>query len=158
MPGYSNGMTCLETFAALRIFSSSQHPDTVSRVLGFEATKARPLDPASKYRPKRESHRWIWSSEGIVKSTDGLEHVRAVVDRLEGKESHLADLRAAGCKIDVCCYWVSTGQGGPCLDASTMADLTRLGLDIWWDVYFGDASDYADTTQREGGNGDASAT
>ena len=45
-------------------------------------------------------------------------------------------LRNAGCETDICCYWVSTGQGGPSLEVATMEELARLGLPIWWDVYF----------------------
>jgi hypothetical protein len=33
---------------------------------------------------------------------------------------------------------VSSGQGGPFLDSRMISALNHLGLDIWWDVYFGD--------------------
>ena len=39
---------------------------------------------------------------------------------------------------------VTTGQGGPSLSASQMYRLGQLGIDVWWDVYFGDDADYED--------------
>lgn len=135
-------MSCLETYATLRIFSKTTHPDEVSRVLGTEATKARPIAPDSKYRHERENHYWGWSSDRDIQSRDGIEHVRAVILLLQDKEQQLSQLRAAGCEIDVCCYWVSSGQGGPFLDNSALTELSRLGLEIWWDVYFGKEEEY----------------
>ena len=136
-------MSCFETYATLRIFSEATHPDEVTRVLGIGATRTRPKDPDSKYRHERENHYWGWSSHSHVQSVDGLDHVRALLSMLQEKDQELAQLREAGCDIDVCCYWVSSGQGGPFLDNAALTDLARLGLEIWWDVYFGKVEDYA---------------
>lgn len=129
-------MSCIETYATLRIFSQTMHPDEISQRLTLDATRARPIDPESKYRPRRENNFWAWSTREKVESTDGLEHIKAIVQALAGKEQNLDALRDAGCEIDVSCYWLSSGQGGPYLDTSTLADLSRLQLSIWWDVYF----------------------
>jgi hypothetical protein len=135
-------MSCLETYASLRIFSKSMHPDRVSHILGIQASDPVPMQPGSKYRTRREYHYWDWSSSETVKSTDGLEHVRAIVALLKGKEAQLQQLRDAGCDIDVCCYWLSSGQGGPFLDVPTLAALAHYGLEIWWDVMFMDGEEY----------------
>ena len=137
-------MSCLETYATLRIFSEAIHPAEISRVLGIDATRARHRDANSKYRHERENHYWGWCSDSFVQSLDGIAHVRAIVSVLQGKEQELAQLRTAGCNIDVCCYWVSSGQGGPSLDTLALTDLSRLGLDIGWDVYFGKEEEYAE--------------
>jgi len=71
-----------------------------------------------------------------------LEHIRAITAILGDKGEQLGQLREAGCEIDVCCYWVSSGQGGPSLEVSDLAALSALGLAIWWDVYFGDPEEY----------------
>lgn len=134
-------MSCLETFATLRIFSDSLHPDEVTRRLGVEPTKRRPINLESKYRHERESHYWGWSSDSGVASRDGLEHVGAVIELLRGKHEALQELQRAGCQTDLCCYWVSSGQGGPTLDVPTLSALASLSLDIWWDVYFSDPKD-----------------
>ena len=146
-------MSCLETFASLRIFSQSLHPDEIGRALGIQATDPRPMEPDSKYRPRREYHYWDWCSKSSVESTDGIEHVRAVLQILQGKEQQLSQLREAGCAIDVCCYWVSSGQGGPFLDVPALTTLAHLGLEIWWDVYFGKDEDYAEGAIGESAGG-----
>jgi hypothetical protein len=135
-------MSGLETHATVRIFSESLHPDEISRTLGISATRPRPKEPDSKYRPRREYHYWSWCSDDQVHSLDGLEHVRAVTTLLRDKHEELERLRGAGCDIDVCCYWVSSGQGGPSLEVSDLAALSSLGLPIWWDVYFGEPEEY----------------
>jgi hypothetical protein len=135
--------TCLETFATLRIFSKSIDPEAIEQALGIEATACRPLNPLSRYRTERENHFWAWSTQGSIESLDGLEHIRALLSLLQDKQQPLEQLRQAGCEIDVCCYRVSSGQGGPTLDVPALAELARLGLEIWWDIYFGKEDDYA---------------
>jgi hypothetical protein len=61
---------------------------------------------------------------------------------LRGREDALLGLQRAGCQTDIFCYWVSSGQGGPSLDVPTLSALSGLGLEIWWDVSFGEPKDY----------------
>ena len=139
-------MSCLETYATLRIFSDSLHPDEVTRRLGVEPTMGRPINLESKYRHERESHYWGWSSDSQVASRDGLEHIGSIVELLRGKHDALQDLQRVGCQIDRCCYWVSSGQGGPSLDVAAIKALSSLDLEIWWDVYFGHPKDYGEAS------------
>jgi hypothetical protein len=142
-------MACLETFATLRIFSESVSPEEIGRILGILGTKTRPRNPESRYRHQRESHYWAWCSAENLNSTDGLEHVRSVIERVSDKNLQLQQLRALGCELDVCCYWVSDGQGGPMLDVNSLFNLSRLGLEIWWDIYLGEKSEYIDTLVKD---------
>lgn len=151
-----NHSTCLETYATLRIFSKAIHPDKISSVLGLQSTDPRPKQPDSKYRARREYHYWRWSSSSMLQSVDGLEHVRAITSLLDGKEQQLQQLREAGCEIDVCCFRVSTGQGGPFLDVPTLAALAHLELEIWWDIYFGDDPDEYKNDATVGGGASGS--
>jgi hypothetical protein len=129
-------MTCIETFATIRIFSASIDPTTIGEVLAIEATDMIPMDPLSKYRARRETNLWKWCTQHRLNSADNMLHIAAALEVLGSKQAELERLRSAGCKTDLCCYWVSTGQGGPSLDVATMKELARLGLPIWWDVYF----------------------
>lgn len=131
-------MSCIETFATLRIFSATISPETIGERIGIEATEMRPIDPESTYRPRRETNYWAWCTKGKIDSKENLLHIAAIIDRLKDKVIQLESLRESGCQIDICNYWVSTGQGGPSLDAATMGTLSKLGLEIWWDVYFGE--------------------
>jgi hypothetical protein len=136
-------MTCLETYATLRVFSGALDPEAIGAALGLEGTDVHARDPESKYRHKRESHFWGWCSKPTVLSTDGIEHVSAIIERMSGKLPALTDLRDAGCEIDICCYWVTDGQGGPELGVKELRCLAELELPIWWDVYHGEPSEYA---------------
>jgi hypothetical protein len=71
-----------------------------------------------------------------VNSADNALHIAALLEIFGGKQEEFESLRSAGCETDVSCYWVSSGQGGPSLEVETMKELARLGLPIWWDVYF----------------------
>ncbi len=144
-------MACLETFASLRVFSGSVHPDEISATLAIEPTLSRPIDPSSKYRHRREHHYWDWESRSAEQSIDNLAHVNAVLDSLQGKDAALDRLRELGCEIDICCYWISSGQGGPSLDLPTLDKLTRLKLPIWWDIYFGNVEDYENSASKSSG-------
>ncbi|MBB5886012.1 DUF4279 domain-containing protein [Xanthomonas sp. LMG 8992] len=117
-------------------------PQDITQLLGITPRKSRHVDPSSRYRVRRENHYWDWESRAIEASRDGLAHIRAIIKILRNKEAVLDHLRASGCEIDICCYWVTSGQGGPFLDVETLADLGRLQLSIWWDIYYGDPNDY----------------
>ena len=134
--------TCLETYATLRIFSESMTPDEIGEALEVDATRARLADPESRNPRARVWHGWFWGSKGQVAGTDNLHHSGAILGLLEGKEKALDQLRARGCRIDIICYWVSKGQGGPQLDSATLKSLAALDLPVWWDVYFGREPDY----------------
>jgi len=129
-------VTCVETFATLRIFSRTIDPRGVSDALGIEPTDAISIDPSSKYGPRRETNYWGWCTRSHVNSTDNIAHIAAILEQVRNKKAQLEHLRNSGCETDVCCYWVSGGQGGPSLDPSMMGELSQLGLGIWWDVYF----------------------
>ena len=146
-------MSCLETYVVLRIFSQTLDPEEITRVLGIAATQTRPMEPDSRYRPRREYHYWNWSTDSRVSSLNSLDHVRAVIELLKGKEQQLEQLRARGCQIDVWCHWVSSGQGGHCLDVPALAALAHLGLEIGWDIYFGTSDEYADSTTGDAASG-----
>jgi hypothetical protein len=135
-------MSCLETYATLRIFSDDLHPDRITEILGVQATDPAPRDLERKYRPRREHHMWRWRSRTSVDSKNNLDHVASITALLSGKRSSLDELRSLGCEIDIINYWVSSGDGGPGLDHASIAALNDLGLSISWDIYFGETSEY----------------
>jgi hypothetical protein len=55
---------------------------------------------------------------------------------LNSKKDGIEFLRNSGAELDIFCYYVSTGQGGPTMSAEQMSNLGRLGLDVVWDIYF----------------------
>jgi hypothetical protein len=113
-------------------------PYDISEKLSIEATGGYNLDPTSKARPRRDNNYWCWPTDLYQDPTDNISHIQRLIDKFSNKIAELDDLRNSGCKIDVCCYIVTTGQGGPELDIKTMQSLCNLGLNIWWDVYMDD--------------------
>jgi len=134
--------TCKETFATLRIFSDVVLPGTVSSLLGLQATESFAKgEMYGKQQRMRTYNAWQLSTLGHVVSRDSRRHLDWLLDRLEDRRDSLADLRLKGCEIDVTCYWVSIGQGGPIIGPEQMKRLAELNLEVWWDVYFGGDGD-----------------
>lgn len=140
-------MSCLETYATLRIFSGSMHPDEIESMLGLAATRKAPRDQTSRYRHRREANGWFFSTEGSVDSRDNDVHLGAIITLLTPRAEALRRLQSLGCETDIFCYWVSSGQGGPGLEVKMMEHLCSLRLAISWDMYFGDESEYAPSPQ-----------
>src|SRR3974390_2933822 len=129
--------TCAETYSTLRIFSDKIPPDEITRILGIEPTRAFSKgDAYSRRKLERKSNGWFYSTKELSKSKDTRKHIDFILAAIDGKEDAIRSLCNQGCKIDLCSYWVSTGQGGPWLVPCQMLKLGNLGIEIWWDVYF----------------------
>ncbi len=138
---------CARTHATLRVVSGDVDPDEVTRALGVEPDAAqRRGDPADRRGLRRVLlNTWSLSSQGKVESRDLRRHLDWLLERL-GPDAGpaLARLRAAAGTADVTCYWLSaTGSGGPLLGPAQTRRLADLGLDVWFDVYFGGSSEPA---------------
>jgi hypothetical protein len=135
-------MSCLETFATLRIFSEALHPDEIERVLGVSGTSKNARDSSSPYRHRRETHGWFLTTEDSVQSEDNRVHLETLIALLLPRVEALHHLQSLGCKTDIFCYWISSGQGGPELDLEMIQHLCSLRLPIGWDMYFGSEEEY----------------
>jgi len=131
--------TCVKTFVWLRVMSESLEPDKVTIAIGIQPTRTQfrgavSLNAALK-RPAKYSG-WFLESTGHVNSRDTRRHLDWLLDKLQGKETYLAQLRDQGNLVDICCRWDSQGQGGPTLDSVHLVRLGALGIEFWFDVYF----------------------
>ncbi|WP_314972198.1 DUF4279 domain-containing protein [Comamonas testosteroni] len=129
--------SCLETYATLRIFSEKLSAAEIAVALGLSATESFSRGDffGSKGRIRRHSG-WLLSTQGLVTSRDGRRHLAWLLDRLRNKAEGLESLRKSGADLDISCYYLSVGQGGPIMSSEQMLELGQLGLDVWWDVYF----------------------
>lgn len=134
-------MACTRTFATLQIFLENIHPDEITEELGFAPTGTDPLNSKSKYKSRRVSNFWNFSTEKFSNSLDNVEHIEIILRALKGKSNQMELLRQRGCQTDIFCYWDSNGQGGPSLSVGLMKELVDLDLDIYWDMYFDDEKD-----------------
>lgn len=129
--------TCEETYSTLRIFSDEISPSEVEKALKITPTKSfKKGEPFGRNRLFRKAHGWFFSTRKLTTSRDTRRHVDLILEALEGKEKAMKMLLKKGCKIDVTSYYLSNGQGGPALWPHQMLKLGKLGIEIWWDVYF----------------------
>jgi hypothetical protein len=129
--------TCVETYSTLRVFSDNASPAMITETLGIEPTSSfRKGESFSGGKLQRKSHGWFYETEGRVQSKDTRRHIDGILAVLVGKGASVQTLRLEGCAIDIVSYWVSLGQGGPCLEAYQMQQLGALGISVWWDIYF----------------------
>jgi hypothetical protein len=77
-----------------------------------------------------------WTPAGNVQSRDARRHIDWLLRQLEHEAAAIAELKADGHLVDICVYWLSAGQGGPTLDSSHMVQLGKLGVELWFDIYF----------------------
>lgn len=130
--------TCLETFAGLRVFSDALSPQDISSLLRLEASHSYVKgSKIGRSLRVRSCHGWFLESLDHVQSRDNRRHVDFLLAKLEGSAAALDTIRgSAGAHVDVLCYYVSSGQGGPWLMPTQLRGLADLGLEIWWDIYF----------------------
>lgn len=134
--------TCLQTYAMLRLFSNDVGPDEVTALLGVVPTDAFAKGALFGESRTRRFNAWFLSSEGAFDSRDSRRHIDWIISKIMGRSRELAGLQARGVDIDVSCYWVSAGQGGPVLSPRQMKDLVELNLNVAWDIYFGESNEY----------------
>ncbi|MDB6056127.1 MAG: hypothetical protein JWN25_3650 [Verrucomicrobiales bacterium] len=138
--------TCLETYSTLRIFSDHIQPDEIGGLLNIQPTSSFIKgEPHSKgNRLFRKANGWFYTTKKLSTSRDTRRHLDLLLELLKGKLGAVKQLQAKGCKMDIMAYYVSTGQGGPCLMPQQMLQLGKLGIGIGWDVYFRKESETED--------------
>lgn len=130
--------TCQDTYVTLRVFLPDiLKPDDVTSALGALPTESFAKgDPFGSRGQARRHSAWLLSSHGAVSSRDTRRHFAWLIERLSSKKNDIELLRKLGAELDISCYYLSVGQGGPTMSAEQMNELGRLGLDVWWDIYF----------------------
>jgi len=132
--------TCAETYSTLRVFSDDLAPGEITRALQIEPTESfRKGDSHSQGRLQRKANGWFYSTQKLCDSKDTRRHIDAILAVLEGKTEWVQKIQHRGCTLDITSYWLSSnGHGGPWLMPEQMLKLGRMGISVWWDVYFSD--------------------
>lgn len=128
--------TCKETYATLRIFSDTLSPTEITTALGVVPSQSFAKGDEIQPGRQRRFNGWLLTTEGSLTSRDTRRHIDSLLLKLRDSASGLAAVRSQGAEIDLCCFWASTGQGGPLLSPHQMKELVRLDIEVWWDVYF----------------------
>jgi hypothetical protein len=131
--------TCDKTYATLRIYPESLDPAEVTKRLRIEPTHSQRRGESRKPgAPPTKLHGWFLCSEGAVESRDVRRHLDWLLSQITPQADAILALQSEGCRMDVSCFWISaSGHGGPSVLPAQMGELARLGLELWFDVYFG---------------------
>ncbi|WP_405834404.1 DUF4279 domain-containing protein [Streptomyces sp. NBC_01176] len=123
---------------SIRITSRTVSVHEISGRLGITADQQFERDslmsPRNPTSARRETSVWIRRS-GLPEDTDLTDHVRALVELLDGRREELAGL-SVDCVLELLLGFGSeSGQGGCVLPAHLLAEVGALGLDIVLDLY-----------------------
>ncbi len=123
---------------SIRILSQTVSASEISARLGITADRqferGSLVNPRNTAGSRRESSLWIRHS-GLANDSDLADHVRALIDLVDGCREELARL-SIECEIDLFLGFGSqNGQGGCVLPADLLAELGAFGLDIVLDLY-----------------------
>ncbi|MFJ3338944.1 DUF4279 domain-containing protein [Streptomyces sp. NPDC086766] len=123
---------------SIRITSSTVTAGEISGRLGIMADQQFERDslmnPRNPISARRETSVWLRRS-GLPDDSDLTDHVRALVELVDGHREKLAGL-SADCDLELCLGFGSeNGQGGCVLPARLLAEVGALGLDIVLDLY-----------------------
>ncbi|GAA6121152.1 DUF4279 domain-containing protein [Acidovorax sp. FG27] len=128
--------SCKETYVTFRAFSKTLIADEISNVIKLKPTECFSRgDLFGKSNHVRTQTGWLLSSRNMVTSLDSRRHIAWIIERLKEQAVALDFLRGQGVEMDICCYYLSEGQGGPTMSFEHMKELGALCLDIWWDIY-----------------------
>ena len=132
--------TCAQTYATFRIFSDDLLPAEITNILNFIPTKShhKGQSKGKSGRYKYKSNGWFYGTEDLVNSRDTRAHIDEILTALQNRKDAILKLQQLGCQMDIINYFVSYGQGGPCLEPEQMVLLGDLKIGIWWDTYFTD--------------------
>ena len=138
--------TCSYTHVWLRVMDEQMDPDEVTRLLGLTPTTIQHAGERRGANTERvhKVSGWFLSTEDLLTSLDARHHLDWLLERIGNKAEEFAALRGRGYLVDACCRWdSSSGHGGPTLSPTQMLAFGRLGIELWFDIYF-DAPDDAE--------------
>lgn len=129
--------SCESCFVTLCIYHDNISSDEVTEMLLMQPSKQRKIGELLGMGIFVKRNGWFLSTEDLVDSRDIRAHIWDLILKISEKNDVIANLIGFGHEIIMSCYWDSaSGNGGPILDAKTMAALSFLGIDLHFDVWF----------------------
>jgi hypothetical protein len=134
--------TCLETRAALMIYSKNINPNAITKKLGLEPTEKSVKGESFVNKLGKTiiyNHNfWNLSSEGKVSSLDLRPHLDWLLEKLDNISQHIFDLqKSEGVEMTIRCFWLSRyAQGGPTLWPEQMKLMADLNLECSFEINF----------------------
>jgi hypothetical protein len=134
--------TCLETRAALMIYSGSIDPNIITQRFGFEPTQKSVKGDSFVNKFGKtiiyKHNYWNLSSEGKVASLDLRHHLDWLLEKLNNISQHIFNLqKTKGVEMTIRCFWLSrNGQGGPTIWPEQMKAMADLNLECSFEINF----------------------
>jgi hypothetical protein len=132
--------TCEMTYASLNAYSDTDASDWISAALSLEPSRTIGRTAHNREEPAKmalDRSFWSLSSKGHVDSGDVRRHLDWLLDQIEPSAGGIETLRTTpGTFVNVSCMWMSLhGQGGPTLWPEQMSRLSKLDLELRFDIY-----------------------
>lgn len=127
----------LDIKATLRVFSKKHTLLELNSIIGDSSNGFSLGDDFSKGTKRREHTCWSFKSSSVCSSKNFDDHLVEVLNYCEIHKNEISKLRKDhGCIVNVFCMFSSdNGQGGGILSANVMEKLSKLNLDLIFDVY-----------------------
>ncbi len=124
---------CEEVNVTLCIYSKVLSTDEITELTKFTPTRTTKIGD----RPSITDNGWFFCTDKFVQSRDVRHHLYYLTKKLEGLD--LDEITESGCEASLFCFWVSAnGNGGPTINADLMREISKLGLDLDFDIYCSD--------------------
>jgi len=79
---------------------------------------------------------WFLRTQGLIKSRDSRRHIDWIIERIKTRKTAIRKLQADGVKMWIVCFWEHAGfDGGPTISPPQMTELSKLNIEVWWDIY-----------------------
>lgn len=127
--------SCARTYVTLCIYHDDLTPEKMTGYLGVDPdrTVEKGQELSLSVAPRNG---WFWGTRERYNSKDVGFHTQVVLDILSIKNQRLIDLKSLGCEIRLMCFWESSaGNGGPILDHKILMALSKIPLDLHFDIW-----------------------
>ena len=131
--------TCESTYSTLRVYPNDIHPDEITKSICITPSSFQVKGEHNKFGKATKEikiHGWFLTTKNEMTSKDTRRHIDWIINKIKKQKTVIHELQSKGVKFELSCYWESKyGQGGPMLSPPQMAELAKLNISVFWDIY-----------------------
>lgn len=131
--------SCKRTYSTLCIYPGTIKPEEITLRLKVEPFRIQHKGDLASSVTKRiiKLNGWFLTTKDLVKSNDCRRHVDWIIDKIKNKKKAILQLQSEGVEMYISCFWESrSGNGGPIISPPQMTELSKLNIEVGWDVWF----------------------
>ena len=130
-----NDNSCKSTYVTLSVYHGEMTPAELTKSLGMNPTRT-----CVKNSKRIKKNGWFLTTKDLVVSTKLEDHLISLLNNIIDSRRNLSETLTLGAEARIYCFWVSAnGNGGPVLSANTLKQLSELGIDLHFDIWFDEA-------------------